>query len=477
MLTEIETVPTIPADVTDRKDFSTADIHVHPSGKLLYGSNRGHNSIVIFRIDEATGRLTLVGHETRNIARPRNFHIDPRGTLLFVANQDAGTVTVFRIDAASGQLDLVGPPTPVGRQALVRRGGDAARSMTDWRASCCRLPDPAALCPGCWPPHPAAACGDRRRPPTHAAAVETWREGRLKRLLSDEGWLTVAGLFWLKPGANTFGSARRQRRRCRRIRRPPGPGCCSCAGDQVTVELAAGVKLTLAEPRAAGQDRSAGGHARAAARPARPARRAGPRRPALLRHRPRRPDGGPAARPAQPQARRRSRASSSFPVRPELPGGGPLRPPPRGARRSRCPACWAGDPTWPAPARLRVPAGRHSRCRWTRCWKSRPTQQPVRDLPGPDRRQGDLRRRPLRLHRGLPPTHKRSGGARLQQGLQPALRLHRLRHLPPAAAAEPAASCASRPARSACRGTEAHSGRPGHSEPAVTSASSSAQRA
>jgi 6-phosphogluconolactonase len=106
----------VPADIpgSARKDFSTADIHVHPSGKLLYGSNRGHNSIVIFRIDDTTGRLTLVGHETRHIARPRNFHIDPTGTLLFVANQEAGTVTVFRIDAASGQVDLVGPPTPVG---------------------------------------------------------------------------------------------------------------------------------------------------------------------------------------------------------------------------------------------------------------------------------------------------------------------------------------------------------------------------
>ena len=113
-LTPIETQPSVPAEVTERKGFSTADIHVHPAGKLLYGSNRGHNSIVIYKIDEATGRLTLVGHETRDIARPRNFHIDPTGTLLFVANQDNGTVTVFRIDPVTGRLDLVGPPTPVG---------------------------------------------------------------------------------------------------------------------------------------------------------------------------------------------------------------------------------------------------------------------------------------------------------------------------------------------------------------------------
>jgi 6-phosphogluconolactonase len=113
-LAEIETVPTIPEGITDRKDFSTADIHVHPGGKLLYGSNRGHNSIVIFRIDEGSGRLALVGHETRHISRPRNFHIDPSGSLLLVANQDGGTVTLFRIDAGSGRLELVGPPTPVG---------------------------------------------------------------------------------------------------------------------------------------------------------------------------------------------------------------------------------------------------------------------------------------------------------------------------------------------------------------------------
>jgi 6-phosphogluconolactonase len=113
-LQEIESLPTVPAEVTDRAGFSTADIHVHPSGKLLYGSNRGHDSIVIYRIDEATGRLTLVGHEARHIARPRNFHIDPGGSLLLVANQDSASVAVFRIDPASGLLDLVGPPTPVG---------------------------------------------------------------------------------------------------------------------------------------------------------------------------------------------------------------------------------------------------------------------------------------------------------------------------------------------------------------------------
>jgi 6-phosphogluconolactonase len=113
-LTEVETVATLPADVKDTKGFSTADIHVHPSGKWLYGSNRGHNSIVQFAIDPASGRLTLVGHEGRGIAKPRNFHIDPSGRVLLVANQDSASVTLFRIDGTSGRLAPAGEPVPAG---------------------------------------------------------------------------------------------------------------------------------------------------------------------------------------------------------------------------------------------------------------------------------------------------------------------------------------------------------------------------
>jgi 6-phosphogluconolactonase len=114
LLTPIESVPTIPAGVTDRRGFSTADIHVHPNGRLLYGSNRGHDSLVIYRIDPTSGRLTLVGHERRTIATPRNFHIDPSGTLLLAANQAAGNITVFRIDPETGLLEPLGFPTDAG---------------------------------------------------------------------------------------------------------------------------------------------------------------------------------------------------------------------------------------------------------------------------------------------------------------------------------------------------------------------------
>jgi 6-phosphogluconolactonase len=113
-LTEIATVPTIPADVTDRKGFSTAEIEVHPSGKWLYGSNRGHDSIVQFAIDGATGRLTLVGHERRNIQKPRHFSLDPSGKVLLVANQGGASVSIFRIDPGTGRLDPAGAPVPAG---------------------------------------------------------------------------------------------------------------------------------------------------------------------------------------------------------------------------------------------------------------------------------------------------------------------------------------------------------------------------
>jgi 6-phosphogluconolactonase len=113
MLHEIQSVPTLP-DGAPRENASTADIHVHPSGKWVYGSTRGHNSLVIYAIDAESGRLTLVGHERRSMKRPRNFHIDPTGTLLMVANQDDASITMFRINQQTGLLDLVGDPVPAG---------------------------------------------------------------------------------------------------------------------------------------------------------------------------------------------------------------------------------------------------------------------------------------------------------------------------------------------------------------------------
>jgi 6-phosphogluconolactonase len=115
VLKEIHTVPTLPEGTLPTG--STAEVQVHPSGKFLYGSNRGHDSIAIFAIDEKTGRLTVVGHQSTQGKTPRNFGIDPTGQYLLAANQQSDTIVVFRIDPQTGTLTPTGKvldvPTPV----------------------------------------------------------------------------------------------------------------------------------------------------------------------------------------------------------------------------------------------------------------------------------------------------------------------------------------------------------------------------
>lgn len=105
-LSALQTVPTLPDDFEGRN--TTADIHVLPTGDYLYGSNRGHDSIVVYAIDGETGKLTYVDHTSTGGATPRNFAIDPTGTYLLVANQDGDNIVVFRIDPQSGQLTATG---------------------------------------------------------------------------------------------------------------------------------------------------------------------------------------------------------------------------------------------------------------------------------------------------------------------------------------------------------------------------------
>ncbi len=114
-LEPFQTVDTLPRP--RQPGDSTAEVQVHPSGKFLYGSNRGHDSIVIFRIDSESGRLTLVGHEPTQGKIPRNFGMDPTGRWLFACNQNSDTVVVFRIDQQTGRLKATGQvlqvPVPV----------------------------------------------------------------------------------------------------------------------------------------------------------------------------------------------------------------------------------------------------------------------------------------------------------------------------------------------------------------------------
>lgn len=108
----LQTVSALP-DGFEGKSF-TADVHVHPSGKFVYGSNRGHDSIAIFAVDTSTGKLSAIGHQSTQGKTPRNFGIDPTGAYLLAANQDTDNVVVFRIDAATGKL------SPTGQSIRVR---------------------------------------------------------------------------------------------------------------------------------------------------------------------------------------------------------------------------------------------------------------------------------------------------------------------------------------------------------------------
>lgn len=102
-LSEIQTISSLPDDY--KGESYCAEIKIHPGGKFLYGSNRGHDSIAIYSINQENGRLALLGFQTSGIKTPRNFNIDPSGRFCLVANQDSDTVIVFRINERTGALE------------------------------------------------------------------------------------------------------------------------------------------------------------------------------------------------------------------------------------------------------------------------------------------------------------------------------------------------------------------------------------
>jgi 6-phosphogluconolactonase len=110
-LTRLQTIPTLP-DHFEGENWC-ADVHVAPSGRYVYGSNRGHDSIVILEVDPTTGILALVGHEPTGGRTPRNFAIDPGGRFLLAANQDTDRIVTFEVDQSTGEL------TPTGHVAEV----------------------------------------------------------------------------------------------------------------------------------------------------------------------------------------------------------------------------------------------------------------------------------------------------------------------------------------------------------------------
>lgn len=114
-LTPIQTISTLPTGQQVEQGMSTAEVLLHPSGKFLYGSNRGHDSLVVYGVDAASGKLTLLQHIPTGGKTPRAFNIDPTGAILVVGNQNSDTVATFRIDAAKGTLTATGQTISVGK--------------------------------------------------------------------------------------------------------------------------------------------------------------------------------------------------------------------------------------------------------------------------------------------------------------------------------------------------------------------------
>ena len=110
-LTEIQTITTVPEGF-DGTNYP-ADVHVSQDGRFLYGSNRGHDSIVTFAVEASNGKLSQVGHTSTQGEYPRNFNIDPSGRWMYAANQNTDNIVAYRIDPASGM------PEPTGDQLEV----------------------------------------------------------------------------------------------------------------------------------------------------------------------------------------------------------------------------------------------------------------------------------------------------------------------------------------------------------------------
>ena len=117
-LSEIETVSTLPKDFSG--DNTCADIHITPDGRFLYGSNRGHDSLAMYRINPSTGELALIGFHSVLGKTPRNFAIDPSGRFLLAANQNSDDVVVFKINKSTGELNDTGYRAEVSMPVCIK---------------------------------------------------------------------------------------------------------------------------------------------------------------------------------------------------------------------------------------------------------------------------------------------------------------------------------------------------------------------
>jgi len=116
-LKPFQVVPTLPEDYVGGN--TTAEIQVAPSGHYLYVSNRGHNSIVIFSVDQVSGKLSPIGWESTRGRTPRFFGLDPTGRLLYAANLDSDNIAVFTVDTATGKLTPTGQAVETGSPSCI----------------------------------------------------------------------------------------------------------------------------------------------------------------------------------------------------------------------------------------------------------------------------------------------------------------------------------------------------------------------
>jgi 6-phosphogluconolactonase len=114
VLKDVQTISTLPPGERAAAGTSTAEIAVHPSGRFLYGSNRGHDTMAVFAIDPSNGQLTHLANEPTQGRTPRHFAIDPTGRWLLAENQDSDTIVVFSIDPNTGKLAGTGQSIVVG---------------------------------------------------------------------------------------------------------------------------------------------------------------------------------------------------------------------------------------------------------------------------------------------------------------------------------------------------------------------------
>jgi 6-phosphogluconolactonase len=118
ILTPLQTISILPKDFTGHND--AAEIQIHPSGKFLYASNRGHDSIAVFAIDSNKGTLTLVEYVPTKGQSPRHFAIDPTGTFVFAENEKSDNIVLFRIDARTGRLKATGKVLEIAQPVCMK---------------------------------------------------------------------------------------------------------------------------------------------------------------------------------------------------------------------------------------------------------------------------------------------------------------------------------------------------------------------